>query len=450
MRTCTLVTLAVFLSLPPGVRAAEPVRKPNILFILADDLGWADVGYHGSPYKTPHIDRLAREGVRLEQHYVHPVCSPTRTALMSGRFASRYGVLSPTNNRVFDPGTVTLASALKAGGYFTAISGKWHLGSKLEWGPRKYGFERSYGCLAGGIDQYLHLYKGGPYQRTWHRNDEFVDEEGHSTDLFTREAIQTLGEKRDRPFFLYVAFTAVHLPVQEPDRWQALYKDAKVPSKHFAACVSHLDDSVGQLLQALERSGERENTVVIFTSDNGSPEKTTYGPAGGKPLSSAPKARPGQYPGKYTSGPGGDNGPLRGIKGTVYEGGIRVPAIVWWPGKLKPTVVQAPVHIADWMPTLLQLTGCQLKADRQYDGRDIWPLVTGKAKDLGPRTFFWARGSALRHGDWKLIDRGTPELYNLAADPYEKTNLAAKHPERVTELRAKLKAMRLLDSPRKK
>ena len=414
-----------------GQAAAAPRRKPNILLVVADDLGWADVGYHGSKIETPHLDRLAKTGIRLEQHYVHPMCSPTRAALLSGRYASRFGCLAATNSRVFPPGTVTLASALKSVGYATCITGKWHLGSKPEWGPNHYGFDHSHGSLAGGVTPYTHLYKKGPYSRTWHRNGQLVDEGGHVTDLIAREALRWIEGKREKPWLLYVPFTAVHVPIDEPERWVKHY-DGKIDDEShrpYAADVTHMDHCIGQMLDALDRSGQRGNTLVIFFSDNGS----------------FPGWRPsGKYPGTHRPMPTlGSNAPLRGGKSTLYEGGIRVPALAQWPGRLKPGELTAPIHCVDWMPTLCRLAGYEQEEDLAWDGGDIWPLLAGGTDKPGPRTLYWKfvrAQAALRHGPWKLVVRqGKPdELFDLVRDPCEKTDLAKRYPQVVAQLKTLL------------
>src|SRR5512137_69396 len=200
-------------SLTPALQAGDPPAKPNILLIVADDLGWADVGWHGGKFKTPHLDKLVREGVELDRHYVQPVCTPTRTALMSGRWTSRWGphVLSPCNLRAFPPGTVTLATALKQCGYATHLAGKWHLGSRLEWAPNHYGFDHSYGSLAGAVDPWEHTYRKGPYMITWHRDGKLVDESGNATELVARQVGEWIRARR-APWFIYVPFQAVHIP----------------------------------------------------------------------------------------------------------------------------------------------------------------------------------------------------------------------------------------------
>ena len=421
----------------PQRLTTEGEKPPNVLFILADDLGWADVGYHDSDIITPNLDGLAKDGVRLEQHYVQPMCTPTRTALLTGRYPSRYGehAIKPCNEQVLPFGTLTLASALRSCGYDTGITGKWHLGSKPEWGPLKFGFERSYGCLAGGVGQYNHFYKKGPYSRTWHRNDRLVDEHGHSTDLISREAIGWI-ESVTEPFFIYVAFTAVHVPVEVPAEYVKLYEGKKFyddPAedesfKRYAAYATHMDHAIGQMVGALKRTARRKNTLIIFASDNGAIRR--WAPSG-------------KYPGTYQACPVlGSNLPYRGLKAQLYEGGIRVPAFANWPGRLKARTVDAPVHIVDWMPTLTRLTNCRIKQNLRWDGRDIWPLLTGELTKPEPRTLYWKFSGgafAIRSGDWKLIVPGRdkePQLYNITADPYEKQDLAKVHSNRVARLQA--------------
>lgn len=420
--------------------------KPNVLVIVADDLGWADVGFHGSKLPTPNLDRLAREGVVLDQHYVAPVCTPTRAALLSGRYWSRFGNTAPSNTRVYPFGTVTLASALKSVGYETSITGKWHLGSLAEWGPRKFGFDHSYGSLAGGTGPWNHRYKKGEYTYTWHRNDKLIEEEGHVTDLLAAEAVRFLQQDRDKPFFLYVPFTAVHHPLDEPANW--LERGRKVDPKRpqYAACVLHLDDSVGKLLTALEQSGKKDKTIVVFFSDNG-----------GMPPGPADRDN-ARYPGEYPKGELlGDNTPLRGFKTQLYEGGIRVPAVVRWPAQLKPGKVAAPVHVVDWMPTLAFLVGYQPPGDLKWDGRSAWPVIRGQdgaAEAAADRVLYWDgpghRSGAVRQGDWKLVVHHAAggdrvELFDLANDPNEKHDLSTDEVERVAGMTKLLVAERAKD-----
>jgi arylsulfatase A-like enzyme len=442
LRISFLIAMLI-LAFCPASFAAPQDNRPNILFILADDLGWGDVGFHGGKIPTPNLDKLAPRSLELAQHYVYPVCSPTRASFLSGRYASRFGVTTPQNERAYPWDTVTLARALKSRGYDTALTGKWHLGSRPDWGPPKFGFDHSYGSLAGGVGPWDHRYKTGEYSRTWHRDGVLIEEQGHVTDLITHEAIEWLQSRGDRPFFLYVPFTTVHIPIREPDEiLKRVPKEITEPSRReYAADVMHLDESVGKLLDALAKTGKAGNTLVIFTSDNGA-------------LPDA-KNDDKQYPDDhYTPGPaGGSNFPLRGVKGQVYEGGIRVPTLAYWPGRLKPGVFNSPAHISDWMPTFCALAGYQPEKDLHWDGQNLWPALSGAAPPA-PRTIYVAgpgfRAEAFRDGDWKLIvqqgkaKKGEKaaaekvELYNLAKDPNETDDLSAKMPEQATALRCKL------------
>jgi arylsulfatase A-like enzyme len=360
--------------------------------------------------------------------------------LLTGRYASRFGISSAQSERALPWHTVTLAGALKHSGYDTALVGKWHLGSKPEWGPQKFGFDSTYGSLGGATGPYDHRYQKGPYSDTWHRDGKLVREEGHVTDLLAREAIRWLEQRRDRPFFLYLAFTTPHVPIREPEAWTSRYPDLEPLSlRHYAACVSHLDDAVGQVVRTLERLGQRERTVVVFFSDNGA-------------IPNVRNDDPQYHDDGYPAGPaGGSNAPLRGQKGRLHEGGIRVPAFIQWPGTLKPGKFAAPIQVVDWMPTLCGLAGFHAAVDLKWDGQDLWPALTG-ATSPSPRQFYWAGPKfaawAVRDGEWKLIapaGRGKtqPELFNLAADPYEQTNRAPSEPARVaalTDLRKRLSA----------
>src|SRR5438874_8973620 len=250
-RSAARVGLTLLLALVASMTSAAVTnaQPPNIVLFLADDLGWADVPWHGSPYKMPHLAALAQQSVRLESHYVHPMCSPTRAAFMTGRYASRFGVTGAQNPRCLPWNTITLASALKAAGYDTAITGKWHLGSKPNEGPQKFGFEHGYGSLAGGTGPLDHRYKEGEFTRTWHRNGQLLEEEGHVTDLIAREATQWLESRGDRPFFLYVPVTAIHVPMLEPEKWLQMNAQLAEPGQRLrAACASHMDDAIGQIL----------------------------------------------------------------------------------------------------------------------------------------------------------------------------------------------------------
>lgn len=417
------------------------LSKPNVVFIIADDLGWADVGFHAGSAPTPNIDRLAREGLEFTQHYVAPVCSPTRAGFLTGRTWSRFGITSPTNTRALPPNTCTLAQALGTQGYQTCLVGKWHLGSKPEWGPNHYGFDHSYGSLAGGVTSKSHRYKKGPFSITWHRNEKLLEEAGHVTDLLTAEAVKWISRRsNEESFFLYVPYTAVHLPINEPVAWVE-----KVPAsittdiaRHYAACVMHLDDGVGQILAALDEKGFRNNTIVVFTSDNGGSQVTnTTQPY---PFDESPK-------GNLTA----SNDPLRSGKGTVYEGGTRVPTLVSWPGYIRARKETTAVSIVDWMPTFCHLAGYTPKHDLKWDGLDLTALLLD-GTPLPERPIYtpaprW-KAMSLRIGHWKLVVREElkPELYNIQNDPSETTDLAAREPDRVQSMLAALRTARASDN----
>lgn len=441
MNRMAKIALFAFIVLAPlaALRAADaPVQKPNILFLVADDLGWGDVGWHDGFGKTPVMDRLVREGIELDQHYVQPVCTPTRTALMSGRYPGRFGpqALTPSNLRAMPLGTVTMASALKSLGYRTHQCGKWHLGARPEWIPNAYGFDTSYGSLTGAADPWTHKYrKGSPYEDTWHRDGKFFNEEGNATELVAAEALRRIEAKKE-PWFVYVGFHAVHTPVDAPDEYKKIYDGVKFhddPVKNdsrlrMAAMVAQLDAKIGQFVDALERTGQRKNTLIVFTSDNGGIESVKNA-----------------YVGKVPDSPlNSENDPLRAQKNTLYEGGTRVCAWVNWPGVLKPHKFTAPMHAVDWLPTLAALTGYKPSADLKWDGIDHWPALTGAKPAAAPRTIYIAKQNerSLRHGDWKLIvgAKKKVELFNIAADPYEKEDLAKKEPQKTAELQKLLNA----------
>jgi arylsulfatase A-like enzyme len=361
---------------------------------------------------------------------------------MTGRCWSRFGVTTPQNERALPWGTVTLPGALKSVGYETCITGKWHLGSKSEWGPNHFGFDHSYGSLAGGVGPWDHQYKKGPFSETWHRDEKLIKEPGHVTDLITKEACEWLAARKDAPFFLYLPFTAVHLPVKEPEEWLA-----KVPAditgavaRHYAACILHLDAAVGQIVAALEKHGQRSNTLLVFTSDNG-----------GSTAENNDQAYP---PDDYPTGPlPGNNLPLRGEKGSVYEGGTRVPCIVSWPGTLKTSKHDAPVQIIDWMPTICALAGFKPDKDLKWDGVNLWPQLAEGAP-LPPRTLYTVapgfKSRALRCDPWKLVVHGSAEkakyeLYDIIADPNETKDLAAMKPDQLAAMKERLTDMAKAD-----
>ena len=429
-----------------------PLPAPNILYILADDLGWGDVGLHGSPIRTPVIDRLAREGVELTQHYVCPMCTPTRASLLTGRYPGRFGphATVPSNAPVLPDGYPTLATVLRDSGYDTGLFGKWHLGSMPRYGPNRFGFNTAYGSLAGGVDPFNHRYKRGAFSVTWHRNGQLVEERGHVTDLIVREAREWI-ESRDRPWFCYVPFTAVHVPVKPTDEWLRQYDDDRFDDdplkdlsfKKYAAYTSHMDHAIGQLLESLELTGQRDNTLIVFSSDNGA-------------INDCPLHSTDQYPGWQEAYPRlGSNAPYRGVKAQLYEGGVRTPTVVNWRGALSARQVDCPLQVVDWMPTFTALAGAKLQRPPRWDGQDIWPLIAETAPGpTDPRRLFWnfhgGRALGMRHGDWKLImqeaeGRQKRELFNIADDPYERRDLTEEFPDRADELAGMIEEERQQD-----
>jgi len=406
---------------------------PNIIVIVPDDLGWGDVGYYGSAIKTPNIDKLAATGVQLDQFYVMPTCTPTRVSFLTGRYPSRYGITGPDYGEVIDQGDPTIASLLAANGYSTHLAGKWHMGSP-PYTPLKYGFQTSYGYFDGQIDPYTHEYKQETKltdRRSWHRNDEYLNEHGHATDLITREAIRVINQQRQQPYFLYVAYSVPHYPLDEPEEWTRQYDDQDLfPSrKLYAASVTHMDAGVGKIIQALEQTKQRENTLVIFLSDNGGQHSWQSET---------------EYRGKYAERPHhvlGNNFPLKGWKGDLYEGGIRVPALVNWPGMLEPGIFNNPVHVSDWLPTILNWIGAAESLQSiPTDGINIHPMLTGSTNANTTRSMYWKTkpATAIRDGNWKLIlnhSDHSVELYDLEHDFRETNNLSLTEPEKVVYLR---------------
>lgn len=428
---CCFMVLS--LSLSALGQQDDPTPRPNIIVIVTDDQGWADIGYHNDEVRTPNMDMLCRLGVELDAHYVQPQCTPTRVALMTGRYPSRFGPQATfaNNEPAFPLGTYTMAQMLKGLGYDTALMGKWHLGSSADHGPNHFGFDYSYGSLAGAVGNYDHRYAlKSPYAVTWHRNGEIIEgyENGtHTTDLIAADAIRFLSQEREKPFFLYLPFHAVHLPIYEEDpKWEEMNKHVEDPSRRaFLAAASHLDDAIGQIVEKVKQTVGLENTLIIFTSDNGGVDWVYRGH--GYPEPDPPMAK------GFSS-----NAPLRGGKIKAYEGGMRVPAFATWVGTLKPGKMTARMHVVDWMPTLARLLGVDDQADRQWDGQDVWPMLTGDKDGYElPRTIYttWNNRTweALHHGDWKIVrQQGKAwQLFDLSQDPYEENNLASKMPEQI-------------------
>jgi arylsulfatase A-like enzyme len=400
--------------------AADSPPRPNILFILADDLGSHDVGWRGSEIKTPHLDKLATAGARLNQFYVQPVCSPTRAALMTGRYPFRHGlqvgVVRPWAQYGLPLDERTLPAALKEAGYETAIVGKWHLGHfKPDYLPTRRGFDHQYGHYNGALDYFTHIRDEG---FDWHRDDKVNRDEGYSTHLLAAESERLIkNRQKDKPLFLYVPFNAVHSPLQVPEKYTEPYTQFKGNRRTYAGMVAAMDEAIGKIVGALQAEKMLDNTLIIFSSDNGGPN-----------------------PKMLTS-----NGKLRAGKGTVYEGGVRVCAFATWPGKIRSADVETPIHITDWYPTLLKLAGAKTEQALPVDGHDVWPAISTGAKST--RDTFVINTTpddgAIRVGDWKLVVHGAgaaakTELYNLTKDVGETSDLASAEPEKVKELQSKL------------
>ena len=451
--------------LPASLQAAE---KPNIVLILADDLGWADIGYNNPAVYSPHLDRLAETGVTFTQHYVMPQCTPTRVALMTGRYPGRFGgaALQASNDPAFPRGTPTLASMLKQAGYRTFLAGKWHLGSHADHGPNHFGFDSSYGSLAGAVGMYDHRYRSGEFEHTWHRDHALIEgaENGvHASELVGREAVRVIRDTATgdfaAPFFLYLPFHSVHTPLDErgpfvdrptqldprnKQRWLneneirwfndpagKIQQESDPEKRLLLAAVHHLDDITGQIVAALDETGLRDNTLILFSSDNG-PQGSWPGKA---------------YPDDLKLTDFNQPLPFRGRKLDVWEGGIHVPGFANWPARLQPRTDAAPTHIVDWYPTLAALVNSPA-ALPACDGVNLTPLLFEQTP-LPERDLYWTWNRntnrwALRRGDWKIVKytRQPPQsaadwaLFHLAVDPDESDNVAAQHPQMVERLHA--------------
>jgi len=429
-RNFSAAALVGALALFGAVAAANAVEnKPNILFIVADDLGWKDVGFHGSDIKTPNIDALAAGGAKLEQFYVQPMCTPTRASLMTGRYPLRYGLQTGVIPSAHAYGLPTdewlLPQALKEAGYKTAIVGKWHLGhaDKKYW-PRQRGFDYQYGPLIGEIDYFTHQQHGVV---DWYRNNKVVKEKGYSTTLLGNDAVKLINEHDPAtPLFLYLAFNAPHTPYQATPEYLDRYKNIADPSRRaYAGSITAMDDQVARVLAALDQKKMRENTLIVFMSDNGGTFNPMFAGEGDMSKVKIPC----------------DNGPYRDGKGSLYEGGTRVSALANWPGHIKAgSTVDQMIHAVDWYPTLVGLAGGQTGKAKPLDGMNVWPTIS--EGQPSPRTEIVYNvepfRAAIRQGDWKLIWRtllpAAVELYNIAQDPSEKSNVAAQNPDKVAAM----------------
>ena len=441
-RTLVLLAVASLTCLAGAVSAAE--APPNIVVVLIDDLGYADIGPFGSTInRTPHLDRMASEGRRLTSFYAAPVCSPSRAALMTGCYPKRAlsipHVLFPGNDVGLHPDEVTVAEVLKDAGYATAIVGKWHLGDQPAFLPTRQGFDHYFGLpysndmgpaedgVKSDLGKPLPKGRGGQPPLPLMRGETVLkrvlpDDQQSLVEMYTKEAVEFIAANKERPFFLYLPHSAVHFPIYPGKKWAG-----RSPHGIYSDWVEEVDWSVGEVLDAVREHGLAERTLVLFVGDNGGT-------------------------------PRGKNTPLRGFKGSTLEGGMRVPAIAWWPGKIPAgTQTDAIAGMFDVLPTVAKLAGAKMPDDRKIDGADLWPQLSG-AKDAKPahETFYYYRGlrlEAVRHGDWKLQiarpNRGNnanaepfaAKLYNLKDDIGEANDVAAKHPDIVAELRGLIDAM---------
>ena len=451
-----LLGLLFCLAVPALADHHEPVEtvRPNILLVLADDMGWRDVSYHDSEIKTPAIDRIAREGIELDRFYVQPTCSPTRAALMTGKSPLRVGITRPIskNEKTGLPlEETTLATHLARQGYQPLMVGKWHLGHHIpDLFPQARGFEYFYGHVTGGIGYWDHNHGGG---HDWQRNGETLREEGYTTHLIADDAIRILGERdRSRPTFLYVAFNAPHLPNEAPEGAIERYAHIENENRRLhAAMVSELDDAIARLLAAFEAEGLLDNTIVLFSSDNGGLNPSVYEGSG---VGSAVDfvtclfGRPVFHDGlEFVAGNvqdgGSDNRPLPKGKGTVAEGGARVPAAIWWPGRLEAGKHEGFMTISDVLPTLLEAIGARDAIPDDLDGRSQWAALRGDSSGSETPDYVISgglKGMALYRPPWKLVDPDAPKLYHVYDDPFEERDLAAKHPDLVEELASAARA----------
>lgn len=425
MRKMRFAALLLLL-LTAGTAHAQKKTPPNIVLIVADDLGWGDVGFHGAAIATPNIDRLAREGVVLERYYVAPVCSPTRAGLMTGRYPERAGlranVIPPWSAFGVDTTVAMLPALLAHAGYANrAMIGKWHLGhARRAYLPLSRGFNYFYGHYNGAIDYFTHQREG---ELDWHRNEEPCYDTGYSTDLLAQEAARCVERfaAAHNPFFIYLAFNAPHSPLQAPrEELEAIGADPEKPNARqtYTAMITRMDKGIGKVLDALRKAGVDRNTLVLFMSDNGA----------------APRE-------------GGSSGSLRGGKFTEWEGGVRAAAALRWPGAIKGggKIVQVTGYI-DVLPTLCDIAGIHADGVAR-DGISIWPVLSGRQKEID-RDFYLGMG-ALLHGNRKIIraNAGNPrmkmeedQLFDLQADPGEKKNIRSHDPELYSKLLQKLKA----------
>ena len=413
-------------------------NKPNIILIVTDDLGWKDVSYHGSEIRTPNIDRLAKEGLELDRFYVAPICSPTRAGLLTGRYPIRFGlmrsVIPPWRAMGMPPEEELVPEMLARAGYRRrACIGKWHLGHcHRKYHPIRQGFTHFYGHYNGRIDYFTHLREG---ELDWHRNFDPCYDQGYTTDLLTAESIRFIEDSRGgEPFFLYLAYNAPHTRLQAKKEHLKKYSHLKGKRQTFAAMVASVDENIGRIVQALKRKGIEDDTLIIFMSDNGG-----------------------------NRGEGADNGPLRGQKQDVFEGGIRVPAFISWPAGFKGgRKIDGPMAYIDIFPTLRRIVGAPAGRGRPLDGLDMSAVLKGQetAPDRDLYCYWGQDGEVEKltifNTEWKLVfdgedvfkadlkDKEHLFLFRLTDDPYEKRNVLSSHRSLAGELLERLRAFRAL------
>lgn len=409
-----------------GPASAADAKKPNILFIVGDDMGYADVGFHNcKDIPTPNLDALAASGVRFTNGYVSgPYCSPTRAGLMTGRYQTRFGhEFNPSGSQGLPLTEKTIADRLKAAGYVTGLVGKWHLGALPEMHPQKRGFDEFFGFLGGSHSYFA---SAGIL-----RGSEQVKELDYTTDAFGREAAGFIERHKAAPWFLYLAFNAVHTPMHATDDRLAKFPNiADKQRRTYDAMMLAMDEAIGRVRKKLADAGLEKNTLITFISDNGGPT----------------------MPGVTVNG--SRNEPLRGSKRTTLEGGIRVPFVVSWPGRVKPGVFQQPAIQLDLHVTALAAAGVEVKPEWNLDGVNLLPFVSGEKPGAPHDALYWRFGQqmAIRAGDYKLVrydsnadtrtgGRNQPvtaaKLYNLAHDIGETKDLAAAQPDKLKELQSK-------------
>ncbi|BFM18129.1 hypothetical protein R50073_43120 [Maricurvus nonylphenolicus] len=432
--------------------SANETTKPNIVVILVDDMGWNDVGYHGSEINTPNIDQLAADGIELDRFYVQPSCSPTRAALLSGKSPQTLGIYSPFSKQ--NPKGLPLSEKLlpqyfQENGYQTFLTGKWHLGfQQPEYHPMARGFDYFYGHVTGGIGYWDHVHGG---HLDWQRNGKTLRENGYSTHLIAND-IERLIEDRNKtqPMFLFAAFNAPHLPNEAPKETINKYSHISDENRRIhAAMVTELDSAIGRIKDALKREGILDNTLIWFMSDNGGLNQHAISPPLVKVAKGLDTVFDGSAPFTFLEfirtnvlDGGADNYPFRKGKQSVYEGGARVPSVLHWPEKLSPRKLSHFTTVQDVLPTLLSATGLDIPSG--IHGVNTWPQLSNSetVESHKPSDYLInaADGEALYRFPWKLIalSSGEYELYKLDRDPEEKENLVGKKPSKVDELKAAL------------